>query len=66
MLVIGLAFGVAGVIQSYMQRGLGMDFLTVQRFMRPWFMAVFFGGIGFFVGVIIYIIDVLKLASTRT
>ena len=65
MVVMGLAFGVAGVIQSYMQRGLGMDFLTVQGFMRPWFMAVFFGGLGFFIGVIIYIIDVLQMATRR-
>jgi hypothetical protein len=33
--------------------------------MRPWFMAVFFGGLGFFIGVIIYIIDVLKLATIK-
>jgi nitric oxide reductase subunit B len=65
MVVMGLSFGVAGVIQSYMQRGLGMDFLTVQGFMRPWFIAVFFGGIGLFIGVIIYIVDVLTLASRK-
>jgi nitric oxide reductase subunit B len=65
MAVIGLAFGVAGVIQSYMQRGLGMDFLTVQGFMRPWFMGVFFAGIGFFIGVIIYITDVLRICLRR-
>jgi nitric oxide reductase subunit B len=65
MAIIGLAFGVAGVIQSYMQRGLGMDFLAVQGFMRPWFMIVFFTGIGFFIGVVIYIIDVLSLAMGK-
>jgi nitric oxide reductase subunit B len=66
MMAIGLAFGVAGVVQSYMQRGLGIDFLTVQGFMRPWFMAVFFSGLGFFIGVIIYIVDVLKLATQKS
>jgi hypothetical protein len=49
-----------------MQRGLGMDFLTVQGFMKPWFKVVFFGGLGFFIGVLIYIFDVLKLAATQT
>jgi nitric oxide reductase subunit B len=63
--VMGLAFGVAGVIQSYMQRGLGMDFLTVQGFMRPWFMIVLLGGLGLFTGVIIYIIDILTLATKQ-
>jgi nitric oxide reductase subunit B len=66
MVIMGLAFGVAGVVQSYMQRGLGMDFLTVQGFMRPWFMAVFFGGLGLFVGVMIYIVDVLTLATSKS
>jgi nitric oxide reductase subunit B len=66
MVVIGLSFGVAGVIQSYMQRGLGIDFLTVQGFMRPWFLVVFIAGLGFFTGVVIYIIDVLTLATKKT
>jgi nitric oxide reductase subunit B len=66
MTVMGLAFGAAGIIQSYMQRGLGMDFLTVQGFMKPWFKVVFFGGLGFFIGVLIYIFDILKLAATQT
>ncbi|MBM4309027.1 MAG: nitric-oxide reductase [Deltaproteobacteria bacterium] len=65
MLIMGLAFGVAGVIQSYMQRGLGIDFLTVQDFMKPWFFAVFIAGLGFFVGVLLYIIDVLKIATKK-
>jgi nitric oxide reductase subunit B len=66
MVVIGLSFGVAGVIQSYMQRGLGIDFLTVQGFMKPWFMGVFFAGLGFFIGVLIYIVDVLQLATKKS
>jgi len=64
--IMGLAFGVAGVVQAYMWRGLGMDFLTVQGFMRPWFMIVFFGGLGLFIGVIIYIIDVLSLTIKKS
>jgi nitric oxide reductase subunit B len=67
MAIMGLAFGVAGVIQSYMWRGLGMDFLTVQQgFMRPWFMIVLLGGLGLSIGVIIYIIDILTLASKKS
>jgi len=66
MTVMGLAFGAAGIVQSYFQRGLGMDFLVVQEFMKPWFKAVFFGGLGFFIGVLIYIYDIIKLATTKT
>jgi ABC-type branched-subunit amino acid transport system permease subunit len=65
MVVMGLSFGVAGVLQSYMQRGLGMDFLTVQGFMKPWFVAVLFGGLGLFIGVILYIITVEQLAFRK-
>ncbi len=65
MMMIGLAFGVAGLIQSYMQRGLGIEFLTVQGFMRPWMMGVFFTGLGFFVGVLIYVVDVLTLVTKK-
>jgi nitric oxide reductase subunit B len=66
MVVMGLAFGVAGVLQSYMWRGLGMDFLTVQEFMRPWFMVVLFGGLGLFVGIIIYNASILSLATKKS
>ncbi len=66
MMMIGLAFGAAGLIQSYFQRGLGIEFLTVQGFMRPWMMAVFFTGLGFLIGVIIYIVDVLILVTKKS
>ena len=65
-MIMGLAFGVAGVVQSYMWRGLGTDFLTVQGFMRPWFIVVLLGGLGLFIGVIIYIVDVLTLATKKS
>ncbi len=63
--IMGLAFGGAGIIQSYMWRGLGIDFLSVQEFMKPWFLVVFFAGLGFLIGVVIYIIDVLKIATHK-
>lgn len=65
MTVMGLAFGGAGIVQSYLQRALGMDFLTVQGFMRPWFKIVFFAGLGFFVGVLVYLYDVIRLVLTK-
>jgi hypothetical protein len=43
-----------------------MDFLTVQGFMRPWFVVVLLGGLGLFAGVIIYMIDVLSLATKKS
>lgn len=64
--IMGLAFGGAGIIQSYMWRGLGIDFLTVQGFMKPWFLVVFFSGLGFLMGVVIYIVDVLKIVTHKS
>jgi nitric oxide reductase subunit B len=65
MMIMGLAFGAAGLIQSYFQRGLGIDFLTVQGFMRPWIAGVFFTGLAFLIGTLIYVIDVLCLATKK-
>jgi len=65
MALMGVGFGGAGIIQTYFQRILGIEFLTVQEFMKPWFMLVFFAGIGFTVGVVLYIIDVLKIATAK-
>jgi hypothetical protein len=42
-----------------------MDFLTVQGFMKPRFMIVLLGALGFFTGVIIFTIDVLTLARVK-
>jgi VIT1/CCC1 family predicted Fe2+/Mn2+ transporter len=33
--------------------------------MRPWMMAVFFTGLGFLIGVIIYVVDVLILVTKK-
>jgi hypothetical protein len=33
--------------------------------MKPWFLVVFIAGLGFFIGVVIYIIDVLTLATRK-
>ena len=61
MFFMGLAFGVAGVIQSYLERVLGLGFVTTQLQMQLWFKIVIAFGVCFFVGLIIMIYDLLRL-----
>lgn len=61
MFGMGLAFGIAGVIQSYLERVLAIGYMAVQQYMRLWMITVFFLGIVFLIGVIITIYDLLKM-----
>lgn len=63
MFGMGLAFGVAGVIQAYVQRILGYDYLTTQSLMRLWYMVVFGFGLIFAGGVVTFIYDFFKLGK---
>jgi nitric oxide reductase subunit B len=47
---MGLAFGVAGVLQVYLERILGLGFMTAQTYMRFWFAVVFCFGLAFLAG----------------
>jgi nitric oxide reductase subunit B len=58
---MGLAFGVAGVLQTYIERILGMGYMTAQGEMRFWFKIVFSLGLVFLSGVIITLIALLTI-----
>ena len=68
MMLMGLSFGIAGVVQSYIERVLGMGYMVAQSYMRLWMGVTFFLGIFFFIGVLIMVIDLLTLrpAKART
>ncbi len=61
MMLMGLTFGVAGVVQSYIERVLGMGFMTAQSYMRLWMGATFFIGIVFLAGVLTTVTDLLTI-----
>ncbi|MDI6783397.1 MAG: cbb3-type cytochrome c oxidase subunit I [bacterium] len=63
MFGMGLAFGAAGIIQTYVQRILGYDYLTTQSLMRLWYMVVFCCGLIFAGGVVMFIYDFFKLGK---
>jgi nitric oxide reductase subunit B len=65
MMLIGLFFGVAGVIQSYVERAMGMGYMTAQSYMRLWMGAVFFCGFAFLAGVLLTAADLLTIRPAK-
>jgi len=63
MFLLGLAFGVAGVLQSYLERVLGLGFMTAQAQMQFWFKVAIGSGSIFLIGVVIMIYDLLKMKA---
>jgi nitric oxide reductase subunit B len=59
MFCLGLAFGVAGIIQVYLERVLGFGYMATQEQMRLWFTIAFFCGLGFLIGVLVTVYDLL-------
>lgn len=59
MMGMGLTFGVAGVLQSYLERKLGLGFMVAQDQMRFWMMLTFGLGIVFLGGVLYTVKDLL-------
>lgn len=65
MFILGLAFGVAGVLQSYLERVLGLGFASAQLQMQLWFKISIVAGLIFFFGVILIIYDLLTLKEHK-
>jgi nitric oxide reductase subunit B len=65
MVFMVLALGIAGVVQAYLQRLLGMDYLTVQGFMKLWYTVFWTSGWGFAIGVFSYIIDFFRMSKLK-
>lgn len=56
-----LALGIAGVVQAYLQRVLGMDYLTTQDYMKLWYAVMWVSGWGVVAGVFTYIFDFFSM-----
>ena len=65
MILIALALGIAGIVQVYFQRVLGMDFLTAQGFMKLWYAVFWVSAWGFAAGVVMFLIDFFRLARAK-
>ena len=45
--LIALSLGIAGIVQAYFQRVLGMDYLTTQEYMKLWYAVFWVSAWGF-------------------
>jgi nitric oxide reductase subunit B len=61
LLGMSLAFAVAGVRQSYLERMLGQPFMVAQQPMRFWMFIAFVHGVGVLVGAVMTIVHLLTL-----
>jgi nitric oxide reductase subunit B len=67
MVIMGLTFGVAGVLQSYVERVMGLGYMTAQGYMRLWMGITLVAGMFFLAGLLVTVKDLfcLKPAPTR-
>jgi nitric oxide reductase subunit B len=61
MLGMGLSFSVSGILQAYIERVMGLGFMTAQAQMRFWFAVTWVLGLILLVGVILTVVDLLTL-----
>ena len=64
-MLMGLSFGIAGVVQSYLERALGMGYMATQSYMQLWLRVTLVLGLFFFAGVLIMIADLLNIRPAR-
>lgn len=65
MMLLGLWFGAAGIIQSYLERVLGLGYMTAQSYMRLWMGAAFVTGLAFLAGALTTVTDLLTIRPAR-
>jgi nitric oxide reductase subunit B len=65
MMGMGLTFGVAGVIQAYVERVLGFSYMTAQQHMRLWMAITFVFGIILVAGVVTTAYDLLFMKPAK-
>jgi nitric oxide reductase subunit B len=65
MMLMGLFFGVAGVLQSYIERVMGLGFMTAQSHMRLWMGVTFFTGLVFLAGLLTTVTDLLTIRPAK-
>jgi nitric oxide reductase subunit B len=65
MFLMGLALAVAGVVQAYLNRVVGIDFLTTQDYMRIWFIVDLVAACWFAAGAYTFIYDFFTFREGR-
>lgn len=65
MMLMALSFGIAGVVQSYIERVLGMGYMTAQSYMTLWMRVTLVLGVCFFIGLLFTVTDLLTLRPAK-
>lgn len=65
MVTMGLTFGVAGVLQTYVERVMGMGYMTAQGYMRLWMGITLVAGLFFLAGLLVTVKDLFCLRPAR-
>lgn len=65
MSLMAVTFGIAGVVQSYVERVLGMGYITAQHYMRLWFEVTLVLGVFFFIGMLFMVYDLFTLKPAK-
>ncbi|MBI4522270.1 MAG: cbb3-type cytochrome c oxidase subunit I [Deltaproteobacteria bacterium] len=65
MALMTLAFSVAGVLQTYIERVMGLGYMTAQAQMRFWFAIVVVLGLTLLIGVVLTVVDLLTLRPAK-
>jgi nitric oxide reductase subunit B len=65
MVLMTLAFSVAGVLQTYIERVMGLGYMTAQAQMRFWFAILVAVGLTLLIGVLLTVVDLLTLRPAR-
>jgi len=63
MVAMTLAFSVAGVLQTYIERVMGLGYITAQAEMRFWFAILVVLGLTLLAGVVLTVVDLLTLRA---
>src|SRR5512143_1974326 len=65
MMLMGLTFGVAGVLQSYIERVLGMGYMVAQGYMRLWMGVTMAMGFIFLGGLLTTVVNLFTLRPAK-
>ncbi len=65
MVAITLAISAAGLVQTYIERVLGLGYMTAQAQMRFWFAVLVVLGAVLLAGVVLIVVDLLTLKTPR-
>lgn len=62
---MGLTFGITGVVRAYVERVLGMGYMTAQSYMQFWIRVTLVLGVVFFAGLLVMVTDRFTLRPAR-